>query len=239
VIRNAKALFSKKIVRKLGQSVSLPDPLPFSTISTHDKRSLRYHSRIDVPALFRAAISELDQEPLKCFILCVALGLRKKESDTLQWSQIDLERGTVTLEDTDAVKLKSEASGGTVAIDTELMPLFRGWREDVPEDLFVLRGNAPRPDSTWAYYRAEETHRRLLEWLRAQPGLDVQKPLHTLRKECGSLVAQRHGIHAASRFLRHSDITITSKFYVDDKERVTPGLGELAGFGETPQENTR
>jgi hypothetical protein len=42
-------------------------------------------------------------------------------------------------------------------------------------------------------------------------------------------VAQDHGIYAASRFLRHADIGITSAHYVDKKERITLGLGALLG----------
>jgi hypothetical protein len=47
------------------------------------------------------------------------------------------------------------------------------------------------------------------------------KPLHTFRKEAGSIIATKAGIHAASRFLRHSDIQVTSMHYADYKERVT------------------
>jgi hypothetical protein len=56
-----------------------------------------------------------------------------------------------------------------------------------------------------------------------------QKPLHTLRKEFGTLVNLAHGIHAASKALRHADITLTNNFYTDSRIRVTPGLGQLFG----------
>jgi hypothetical protein len=55
----------------------------------------------------------------------------------------------------------------------------------------------------------------------------AQKPLHTLRKEFGSQLCQTHGIYAASRGLRHSDIKITSNFYTDSRARATVGLGHL------------
>jgi hypothetical protein len=70
-----------------------------------------------------------------------------------------------------------------------------------------------------------------MAWLRGH-GITAEKALHELRKEAGSVVAQRHGIFAASRFLRHSDIKLTSAHYVDKKGRVTVGLGGL--LNESP-----
>ena len=59
------------------------------------------------------------------------------------------------------------------------------------------------------------------EWLRIH-GVDALKPLHTMRKEIGSIIASEHGIFEASRYLRHSDIRITSAIYADKKKTVTP-----------------
>ena len=53
-------------------------------------------------------------------------------------------------------------------------------------------------------------------------GVDTMKPLHTMRKEIGSIIASEHGIFEASRYLRHSDIRITSAIYADKKKTVTP-----------------
>jgi integrase len=83
----------------------------------------------------------------------------------------------------------------------------------------VLRGD---------YYRCNTHFERLTAWLRLQ-GVTEQKPLHTLRKEFGTLVNLAHGIHAASKALGHADITLTNNFYSDSRIRVTPGLGQLSG----------
>ncbi len=56
-----------------------------------------------------------------------------------------------------------------------------------------------------------------------------QNPLHTLRKEFGSLINSKFGIFAASSALRHSNITITREYYVDRKERIALNLSELGG----------
>ena len=58
--------------------------------------------------------------------------------------------------------------------------------------------------------------------------VEVAKPIHTLRKEAGSIVATKAGIHAASQFLRHADIQVTSMHYADHKERVPVDIGSIA-----------
>ena len=73
-------------------------------------------------------------------------------------------------------------------------------------------------------YRCEDVFYRLTHWLRKN-GVEGSKPLHTLRKEAGSIIATKAGIHAASQFLRHADIQVTAMHYADHKERVTVDLG--------------
>jgi len=75
-------------------------------------------------------------------------------------------------------------------------------------------------------YRAERTWKRLTAWLRAH-GVTAQKPNHELRKEAGSIINENFGLHSASVFLRHADISTTAKSYVDNRKRVTVGLGSL------------
>jgi hypothetical protein len=57
--------------------------------------------------------------------------------------------------------------------------------------------------------------------------VDDLKPLHTMRKEFGSIVTEKMGIYAASRALRHSDIQVTALHYVDKKQRIATGLGAV------------
>ena len=66
----------------------------------------------------------------------------------------------------------------------------------------------------------------MIDWLRKN-GVPDLRPIHTMRKEIGSIIASRDGIFKASRYLRHSDIGITSKLYADVKTPVSAGLGVL------------
>ncbi|MFT3990663.1 MAG: hypothetical protein QM680_04560 [Luteolibacter sp.] len=51
-IRNAKALFGRKILPFLEQTLRLPDPLPFDGVTLEKSPSMRYVSKIDAFAIF-------------------------------------------------------------------------------------------------------------------------------------------------------------------------------------------
>jgi integrase len=89
----------------------------------------------------------------------------------------------------------------------------------------------PEPGTSYLHYRCANQFRELSAWLRSH-GVKTIRPLHTLRKEFGSLVNRTHGIHAASRALRHASIGITAELYVDSRVRVTSGLGHLLAEGQ-------
>ncbi len=84
----------------------------------------------------------------------------------------------------------------------------------------------PRSGVSYGFYRCQDVFDRLTTWLRKN-GVKTNKPLHTLRKEFGSQVCALHGVHAASRQLRHADIAITNMFYTDARKRALTGLGHL------------
>jgi hypothetical protein len=70
------------------------------------------------------------------------------------------------------------------------------------------------------HYRADAVFTRLNGWLR-EHGVTARKPIHELRKELGALVTAEHGIYAASRVLRHSNVVTTASHYTDLKSRPT------------------
>ena len=68
--------------------------------------------------------------------------------------------------------------------------------------------------------------------------MNSTKPLHTLRKEAGSIVCQNPGLFAAARFLRHADVAITAQHYASQKERVTLGFAGLLAPAENVKQGT-
>jgi integrase len=227
-LRRAKSLFAPSVTKHLEQVV-LPAPLPFDGAELYRRTSMRYHSSFDVVSLIEAAKKELAlsaPEQFKVFLLAVMAGLRRREIDTLEWTAFRWDGGTIRIEPTKWFHPKSEDSIGDVEIDPELVEVFREYR-DKSKGLFVVESSVkPRLDAKWERYRCTSIFENLIAWIQAK-GVKTNTPLHTLRKEFGSRVAAEHGIYAASRLLRHADITTTAQHYLDKKKRVTSGLGRL------------
>jgi integrase len=203
--------------------------LPFVGVEFEPRQSLKYHSGFDAMVLIgvaRDALSTTEPELFKIFLLAVMVGLRRREIDLLEWPSFRWESGVIRIETTRYFHPKSEDSIGDVQVDPELMEVFRGYRARASGDFVIESSRAPKPGVTYSHYRCQEHFEKLTRWLREQ-GVNANKPLHTLRKEYGSQICAAHGIHAASRALRHADIGITNQFYTDSRARVTSGFGYL------------
>ncbi len=231
IIRMARSLFAKRVLRFVKDKLVLPSPLPLEGVELYARQSMRYTGGVDVEDLLGRARTELAsdskrREEWKALLLCLFAGLRRNEADKLRWSSIDFIASAIRIEAQDDFAPKAETSLGEVPLDTELLSILRGLRARDSKALYVLAGDSSKPSARWNDYRAERTFTRLAAWLRAN-GVNTRTPLHTLRKEAGSLVCQRAGLFAASRFLRHADVAITAQHYAAQKERVTVGLGTL------------
>lgn len=240
LVRNARALFSKKQLPHLKARLNLPEPLPLSTLDFEKRQSMRYRSKIKPEQLLEKAQRELGNAPaddeeceskreqFKILLLGLLCGLRKSEIDTLLWDAFDFDARILRVEPNEFNHLKSEDSAGEVDLDQELVDLFLNYQRGATSPFVIESKNLPRNLSEKRSYRAEIHFQRLNQWLR-ENGVDALKPLHELRKEFGALITQRAGIYAASRALRHSDIAITVAHYADKKDRVTSGLSGLLG----------
>lgn len=234
-VRCARSLFSKEIRKRL-KGVQLPAPLPFDGVELFDSGSMKYVSKVDVHALIAAARSELkprEPEVYKAFLLGLFAGMRKSEIDLLEWRMVDWQNHVIRLEETEWLHLKTQDSAGEITIDPEVSAELREFKAGSQTPFVIASDRPPRNDSARAYYRCEPVFDRLNEWLRGK-GVKANKPLHEMRKEIGALVATRHGIFAASRFLRHADITTTARHYAQHKERISVGLGKLLDTGIKP-----
>jgi integrase len=224
-LRQARSLFGKKIAK----FVPLPEPAPFQHVEFFPRQSAKYFSRIDAKALLTKAQSELAEKDSPAFLvvlIALAAGLRKGEIDTLAWHQIDFDRGVIRVEHTDTASLKSADSRGEVPIDASVVELLRGFRARA-SGAFVIEGsdNVSGPRAWGRNYRVESVFDRVTAWLRKH-GVTAKKPLHELRKELGALITAEHGIYAASRVLRHADLSTTAAHYTDLKTRPTIPVGE-------------
>jgi integrase len=232
-------LFAPKVVKFLG-SLKLPNPLPFTGVERFPRESQHYISRIDAGALLRKARQQLaDKDPDSFLVVMLALaaGLRRGELDQLLWSNVDLDRGRIIIEDTEQGRVKSEESRGAVDIDQHTVELLRGFYARAASK-FVIEGGPEARGSrrSWNRYRCEVVFGHVNWWLRRH-GVKDAKPLHTLRKESGALVVSAHGIYEASRHLRHRDIATTAAHYADKKGRTVVDMGALLRADEANAEN--
>jgi integrase len=224
-LRQARSLFGKKIAK----FVPLPDPPPFQHVEFFPRQSAKYFSRIDAKELLTHARDELAEKDSPTFLvvlIALAAGLRKGELDTLAWHQIDFNRGVIRVEHTDTASLKSADSRGEVPIDAGVVELLRGFHARKTGAFVIESGDNLSGPRTWGrHYRAQGVFDRVTDWLRKH-GVTARKPLHELRKELGALITAEHGIYAASRVLRHADLSTTAAHYTDLKTRPTIPVGE-------------
>jgi integrase len=242
LLRLARSLFSPGI-RKFIPNLLLPDPIPFKGVAFYPRESMRYQSKIDPAILLSVAQAKLasanyaktdehqerlKREAFKVLVLALGAGLRRGEIDRLLWRQVDLKAGIIRIEATEVGDLKTEDSSREVAIDGTLSSLLQGFKARATSQ-YVIEGMEEDIASARAWghaYRCTPVFDFLTAWLRKQ-GVEGNKPLHTLRKEAGAMIATKKGIYAASRFLRHADIQVTAMHYADYKERVTVDMGAL------------
>lgn len=231
MIGQAKALFSKRVLKLVSPHLQLPSPLPFHEVEKFTKlRShMRYQSKVDAFKILKDARTELGEskpEHFKILVLAVCCGMRRNEIDKLTWNQVDLDAAVIRIETTRYFKAKSDDSNAAVDVEPEIVALMRAWRERAKSEFVVESDIKPRVDVSYKHYRCEPILEELIVWLRSK-GVDDLKPLHTMRKEFGSIVTEKMGIYAASRALRHADIQVTALHYVDKKQRIATGLGAV------------
>lgn len=225
ILRQARSLFGKKIAK----FVPLPEPPPFQGAEFFPRQSAKYFSKIDAKELLTQAQSELAEKDSPAFLvvlIALAAGLRKGEIDTLCWHQIDFERGLIRVEHTETASLKSADSRGEVPIDASVVELLRGFRARATGAFVIEGGDGLSGPQAWGRnYRVQNVFHRVTAWLQKH-GVTAKKPLHELRKELGALITAEHGIYAASRVLRHADLSTTAAHYTDLKTRPTIPVGE-------------
>lgn len=212
-LRNARALFSRRILESMQKnSVTLPDPLPFAGVRADGKTgSTRYRSQIDAATILargRADLSQLDPDAYGVVLLALAAGLRRSEIDALQRNNLIRDKGIVRVVTTAQRRVKSDESEGDVHVDDGVFAeLERVCRKGSTP--YIIEPNTEFPKTKAVQvYRCDATFARVNAWLRKQ-GITSPKPLHTLRKEFGSVVAAAGDIFQASRQLRHAQLSTT------------------------------
>jgi hypothetical protein len=131
----------------------------------------------------------------------------------------------IRVEATESAGLKTTDSRAEVPIDVRVVEVLLGFRAKASGSFVIEAEGGEYGPRVWGrHYRAEAVFTRLSHWLRKH-GVSARKPIHELRKELGALVTAEHGIYAASRVLRHSNVATTAAHYTDLKTRPSVAIG--------------
>jgi integrase len=214
-LRQAISIFSPRVLDSLREAglVDLPDFSAFRGAAA----AKRFHriprkewsppSEECLAATLAAWLTVTDRNLFLAVGLCLSCGLRAGEAAQARWSWFTQRNGAPFV---DAVG-RFKSGTGTLQL-TPLDPWYatlhqtaraRGWIGD-PTD-YVLSGTDP--------YRQVLVWREVSEWL-SRLGWTTQKKAHALRAYAGSMVAMKYGIYEASRWLRHSSVTVTESHYL-------------------------
>lgn len=229
-IRNARALFSRRILKRLKEmDVKLPKPLPFEDVTLEPQGSTKYKSTIDAKRLLKNAKTELqanDAEAWKIVLLALGAGLRRAEIDSLRWGQVDFKESLIRIRNHGNFEAKTEASEASVDVDQGLLEELKKHHSEGDTGFVVAPKMKPAATTAKQYYRCSLVFDKVTAWLRSQ-GIIANKPLHTLRKEFGSIICASADIHAASSALRHTNLSTTAAYYVDNRRRVSVPMKAL------------
>ncbi len=236
-VRNARALFSKDIVARLKEKgVKLPNLLPFEGIKLEEEGSTKYHSTFDVKELFRKAkadLQESDPDAWKVIVLALGAGLRRREIDMLREEQINFKEALVSVCDHDTFEAKTEESEGDIFVDEWLIAELKNLSTGKKSNYVVAPTLKPSNTKAVQYYRCKQVFLKVTEWLRKN-GVTSDRPLHCLRKEFGSIIYDKADIYAASRQLRHANLSTTAAYYVENRKRVSVPLQAMLTDEPTP-----
>lgn len=171
-------------------------------------------------------MAQRKQEAFKGLILGLCAGLRRREIDRLLWEQVDFGQSCIWAETTDVFELKADSSG-KIVLDLHIMDLLKCWRKKTI-GRYVLEGSENITQGRQTNYRVNQVHEFLVGWLK-EKGINTRMSLHALRKEFGSIICEQAGIHAASKMLRHANISQTAAIYADHRKKITVGIGDSLG----------
>jgi len=223
---------------------------PFAGVKPFPKADARYIGTIDPNAILLAARREFvesapvvspkvrgvavahatrgladGQQVYRAILLGTLTGLRRSELDRLQWAHVNFSAQTLTVQSTADGSVKASASTRDIDLAPDLLATLAEWKANA-RSVYVIEcdGSEFAKGSTYRRYRCARVFGKAGDWLRKHFMPGENHPLHTLRKEYGSLITQAAGIHAAKDLLGHQDIRTTADFYVVRKARALPGL---------------
>ncbi|MEI7733118.1 MAG: tyrosine-type recombinase/integrase [Verrucomicrobiota bacterium] len=208
-LRNAKA--GLKAAEKLG--MKLPTPRPFEGVQAPTgAKAPVYRSNIDAAELLgkaRLDLRETNHAAYLAILLALGAGLRRGEIGNLTWQHVNARTSKIDVSAGGSWTPKTLESEAAVYVDPSMIAELEHFRAGHDDHVTTPAGLEAA-----------------IFWLRGQ-GIRDDKPLHTLRKEFGSIVAQSADLFTASKQLRHSSLAVTAAYYVENRKQVAPNIGKM------------
>lgn len=180
----------------------------------------------DLPGWFKAVLglkndkNSRDRESLRDFFrICLLLGLRRSEALNLQWENVNLKAGTITIAQTKNYEPKTLPVG--------------------PYVLDILKARAEsKPDTTWVFHSSINPKKHLNDPKKALAEVvKVSKFKHTIHDLRRSFATFLEGldisVYAARRLMGHKDSSgdVMGRHYVvTDVERLRPAIEKLEDY---------
>lgn len=147
-------------------------------------------------ANFQKLACDNDPELQRAVWLALAFGLRRSEIVRLKRKHVIHEEGRWLI-DSKLITKNGEHLASVPGIHEPPQQILDWLNESQPDRKFVL---------------SDQVFRRCAAWMR-RLGWQTIHAIHELRAYSGSQVARRHDIYTASRWLRHSSVTVTERCY--------------------------
>jgi integrase len=193
--------------------LKMPSPRPFEGVEApKGSKAPAYKSVFAAPELLKMAKDELSASngnAYACICLALGAGLRRGEIANLTWRHVDAQRNVIDVSAGGSWTPKTVESEAAVFVDPSLIAELEAFRAGDDDNVTTLGGI---DDAVC--------------WLRKK-GIDGNNPLHTLRKEFGSIIALQSDLFTASKQLRHSSLAVTAAYYVENRKRIAPNLGAM------------
>jgi hypothetical protein len=239
--RNAKSLFSAKIIDQPNFNFSIPrfqiKERQGGAKEVHWHEQIQFEKegskRFQLPNglsyenLLVSARDDLkphNPEAYQLLLLCLCAGLRRAEADVLLWTQIDPADCSISIESNEFIQPKHDSSGN-VDVAQELITELLGFKKTAKGD-FVVNSPWEWKRTTYTRYRCTPHWKTLNTWLTSK-GVTAKKKIHELRKIFGDAIVKKNGIFAGSSQLRHSSIQMTANHYADRRQRAALPVGTL------------
>jgi integrase len=150
-------------------------------------------------SIWKDCATELDPANAMIVLMALGIGMRRSEIEAAipSWFSRQADKVMVHIQEGEGFRPKN-GQNGVVPISIDLYEALLKLRAGSNSRFFV-----PCRSKEAGVGRIWENVRTVNKWLKKRGLLD-RKPLHALRKECGSIVAQNQGILEASKVLRNT-----------------------------------